>query len=76
MPAPLRIRETAIDILEQHPVGLRYNQLHEHLCAALPEFSPNTIHSGLLTFKHSLPDEVKLVRKAQYLHAKYVNGGG
>ena len=39
-----RIKAKALDLLEQHPDGLRYSELHAKILATDANYKPNTIN--------------------------------
>ena len=48
----------AIELLEQHPHGLRYGELHKAIRAALPDANPNTIGGTIWNLEVQFPAQV------------------
>jgi hypothetical protein len=44
-----RIKAKAFELLDQHPEGLRYSELHAKILASDADFKPNTINGSLVS---------------------------
>lgn len=53
-----RIKAKALELLEQHPEGLRYSELHEKILEADGTFKPNTINGCIWNLDSTYPDKV------------------
>lgn len=66
-----RIKEKAFELLEQHPEGLRYSELHSKIQAADREFNPNTINGCIWNLDATFPDKVYKPSKGLFRLLKY-----
>jgi len=53
-----RIKAKAFELLEQHPEGLRFSQLHAKILATDQTFNPNTINGSIWNLDTAFPDKV------------------
>ncbi|NTW88514.1 MAG: hypothetical protein HGB26_05180 [Desulfobulbaceae bacterium] len=53
-----RIKVKALEILDQHPEGLRYSELHAKILSADGSFKPNTINGCIWNLDAAYPDRV------------------
>ncbi len=53
-----RIKNKALELLEQHPEGLRYSELHAKILAADTSFNPNTINGCIWNLDAVFPEKV------------------
>jgi SLT domain-containing protein len=53
-----RIKAKALELLEQHPEGLRYSELHEKILAADSTYKPNTINGCIWNLDATYPEKV------------------
>lgn len=53
-----RIKQTALEILEKHPEGLRFSELHTAISASDPGFKSNTISGCIWNLDAAKPREV------------------
>jgi len=65
-----RIHKKAIEILADHPNGVRYSELVSLLQTALPDVPKNTIHGNIWNLETLVTDVVKPSR-GLFLHAKF-----
>jgi hypothetical protein len=61
-----RIRAAALDLLGQHPEGLRYSDLHRRIHAVNPSFKPSTINTSIWNLDAVLPQQVYKPSKGLY----------
>lgn len=61
-----RIRAAAVDLLSQHPEGLRYSDLHRRIHAMSPGFNAGTINSSIWNLDTVLPQQVYKPSKGLY----------
>lgn len=61
-----RIRAAALDLLGQHPEGLRYSDLHRRIHAINPGFNSSTINSSIWNLDAVLPQQVYKPSKGLY----------
>jgi hypothetical protein len=53
-----RIKDKALELLEQHPEGLRYSELHAKIQEADSSFKPNTINGCIWNLDATFPERV------------------
>lgn len=53
-----RIKVKALELLEQHPEGLRYSELHAKIMAADGSFKPNTVNGCIWNLDATFPEKV------------------
>ncbi len=56
--ATKRIKVKALELLEQHPEGLRYSELHAKIMAADGSFKPNTVNGCIWNLDATFPEKV------------------
>ena len=66
-----RIKAKALELLEQHPEGLRYSRLHKGIQAADTSFKGNTISGSIWNLDAAYPDKVYKPSKGLFRLAKY-----
>lgn len=66
-----RIKATALDLLEQHPEGLRYSQLKSRIQLADASFNSNTINGSIWNLASVFPDKVYKPSKGLFRLVKY-----
>ena len=65
----------AIELLQEHPHGLRYSELHRAIRAALADANPNTIGGTIWNLEVQLPAQVYKPARGMYIHAKFRETG-
>ena len=60
------IQEKALELLRQHPEGLRYAEWHRKLAEALPEMEVNTIHGNLHALTTTRTAEIEKPSRGLY----------
>lgn len=53
-----RIKEKALELLVQHPEGLRYSELNSKILAADSSFKPNTVNGCIWNLDATFPEKV------------------
>src|ERR1039457_6423972 len=53
-----RIKDKALELLEQFPKGLRYSELHAKISEFDPNFNSNTINGSIWNLDAIFPDKV------------------
>lgn len=66
-----RIRDRAVELIREHPEGLRYSELHRKLMESTPSFNAGTINSSLWNLDVLMPREVWKPSKGLYRHAAF-----
>ena len=66
-----RIKTKAFEILEQHPEGLRYSELHSKIQAADSSFNSNTINGSIWNLDAIFPEKVYKPSKGLFRLLKY-----
>jgi len=66
-----RIKAKAFELLEQHPDGLRYSELHSKIQAADSGFKSNTINGSIWNLDAAFPDKVYKPSKGLFRLLKY-----
>jgi hypothetical protein len=66
-----RIKATAFKLLEQHPEGLRYSELHAKIKAFDSSFNSNTINGCIWNLDTAYPDKVYKPSKGLFRLLKY-----
>jgi len=66
-----RIKSTAFDLLEQHPDGLRYSELHAKIKAIDSNFNSNTIKGCIWNLDTAYPEKVYKPSKGLFRLLKY-----
>jgi len=61
-----RIKNKALELLEQFPQGLRYSELHAKISAADPTFNSNTVNGSIWNLDAIYPDKVYKPSKGLY----------
>lgn len=65
----------AIELLQEHPHGLRYTELHKAIRAALPDANPNTIGGTIWNLEVQLPAQVYKPARGMYIHTMFKEMG-
>jgi hypothetical protein len=65
----------AIQLLQEHPHGLRYSELHKAIRAALPDANPNTIGGTIWNLEIQYPAQVYKPARGMYIHSKFKETG-
>lgn len=66
-----RIRATAFALLEQHPQGLRFSELHNRIKEADPAFNSNTINGRIWNLDAKFPSKVYKPSKGLFRLTKF-----
>ena len=66
-----RIKAKAFELLEQHPEGLRYSQLHKGVQAADASFKANTISGSIWNLDSAFPERVYKPSKGLFRLTKH-----
>jgi len=66
-----RIKDKAIELLEQSPKGLRYSELHAKISAFDPSFNANTVNGSIWNLDAIFPDKVYKPSKGLFRLLKY-----
>jgi hypothetical protein len=66
-----RIKTKALDLLEQHPDGLRYSELHAKILATDANFKPNTINGCIWNLDTVFSEKVYKPSKGLFRLLKY-----
>jgi hypothetical protein len=66
-----RIKDKAIELLDQFPNGLRYSELHAKISASDNGFNSNTINGSIWNLDDLFPDKVYKPSKGLYRLLKY-----
>lgn len=70
-----RIYSTALDLLEQHPEGLRWSELLAKIRASDPGFHPKTVNGCVWKLVERFPDKVCKPEKGVFRLRKYEAAG-
>lgn len=71
----VRIYETAFELLERHPEGLRWSELLAAIQAADPAFHPKTVNGCVWKLVERFPDRVCKPEKGLFRLVKYETAG-
>lgn len=66
-----RINAKALDLLEQHPEGLRWSELLPKIKASDPTFHPKTVNGCVWKLVEKFPDQVYKPAKGLFRLRKY-----
>lgn len=66
-----RIRDRAVELIREHPEGLRYSELHRKLQESTPSFNAGTINSSIWNLDVVLSHEVWKPSKGLYRHTDF-----
>ena len=66
-----RIKTKALELLEQHPDGMRYSELHAKILATNAEFKPNTINGCIWNLDTVFSEKVYKPSKGLFRLLKY-----
>ena len=66
-----RITATALELLEQHPEGMRWTDLNAKIEAADPSFHPKTVNGTVWKLVEKFPDKVYKPSKGLFRLRKY-----
>lgn len=66
-----RIRDRAVELIREHPEGLRYSELHRKLQESTPSFNAGTINSSIWNLDVVMPHAVWKPSKGLYRHAAF-----
>jgi len=70
-PITKRIKDKAIELLDQFPSGLRYSELHAKIRASDPGFNTNTVNGSIWNLDALFPDKVYKPSKGLFRLLKY-----
>lgn len=70
-PVTHRIYATALELLEQHPEGLRWSELLAAVQAADPGFHPKTVNGCVWKLVERFPDKVYKPEKGVFRAVRY-----
>lgn len=70
-PVTHRIYATALELLEQHPEGLRWSELLAAVQAADPGFHPKTVNGCVWKLVGRFPDKVYKPEKGVFRAVRY-----
>jgi hypothetical protein len=68
-----RINATALELLEQHPEGLRWSELNAKIEASDSSFHPKTVNGCVWKLVEKFPDEVYKPSKGVFRMRKYAS---
>lgn len=71
-----RINATALELLEQHPQGLRWSELNAKIEEADPSFHPKTVNGCVWKLVEKFPDQVYKPSKGLFRLRKYESAEG
>ena len=71
-----RIYAKALELLEQHPEGLRFTELRSNIEAAYPMFHPKTVNGCVWKLVQKFPDQVYKTSRGRYRLVKYTSTDG
>lgn len=73
MPTPVthRINAKALELLEQHPDGMRWTDLSSAIKASDPTFHPKTVNGCVWLLVEKFPDKVYKPSKGLFRLLKY-----
>jgi len=66
-----RIKEKALELLEQFPKGLRYSELHAKISESDPNFKTNTINGNIWNLDATFPDKVYKPKRGLFRLIRY-----
>ncbi len=66
-----RIKTKALELLEEHPSGLRYSELHSKILASDGTFKPNTINGCIWNLDAAFPEKVYKPSKGLFRLLKF-----
>ena len=66
-----RIKDKALELLEQNPQGLRYSELHSKIREFDPSFNSNTVNGSIWNLDGIFPDKVYKPSKGLFRLLKY-----
>lgn len=66
-----RINETALELLDQHPEGLRWSELLSQINASDPTFHPKTVNGCIWKLVERFPDRVYKPSRGLFRLLKY-----
>lgn len=66
-----RINAKALELLEQHPEGVRWSDLNARIQASDPTFHPKTINGCVWKLTEKFPDKVYKPSKGLFRLVKY-----
>jgi hypothetical protein len=66
-----RIKDKALELLEQFPKGLRYSELHAKISESDPNFKTNTINGNIWNLDAVFPDKVYKPKRGLFRLLKY-----
>jgi hypothetical protein len=70
-----RINERALELLEQHPEGIRWTDLNAMIEASDPSFHPKTVNGCVWRLVERFPDTVYKPSKGLFRLRKYESVG-
>ncbi len=66
-----RIYSKALELLEQHPEGMRFTELRSKIEEAYPNFHPKTVNGCVWKLVQKFPDKVGKTAQGRYRLLKY-----
>src|SRR5580658_8227771 len=66
-----RIKDKALELLEQFPEGLRYSELHAKISESDPNFKSNTINGNIWNLDAIFPSAIYKPKKGLFRLLKY-----
>lgn len=66
-----QIRSTALDLLEQHPEGIRWTDLNRMIKESDPSLHPKTINGTVWRLVETFPEQVCKPKKGLFILKKY-----
>lgn len=66
-----RIKDKALELLEQFPKGLRYSELHAKISDSDPTFNANTVNGSIWNLDAIFPDKIYKPSKGLFRLLKY-----
>jgi len=70
-PVTRRINAKALELLEQHPGGLRWSELLSKILESDPSFHPKTVNGCIWKLAERFPDKVYKPAKGLFRLRKY-----
>ena len=68
------INAKAIELLEEHPDGLRWKDLSSKIKASDPSFHPKTVNGSIWKLTQNFPDKIYKPSKGVFRLIKYKEG--
>lgn len=71
IPKTHQINNKALELLDEHPMGIRWTDLNSMLEKAFPDFHPKTINGCVWKLIEKYPDKVFKLKKGLFKLLKY-----